>query len=58
MNIRIPQLVTNNEDVNKAFRIAISDIIASIAIHKNGILEEAKEVIYAGLGYEICYCPL
>lgn len=52
MNIRIPQLVTNNEDVNKAFRIAISDIIASIAIHKNGILEEAKEVIYAGLGYD------
>ena len=52
MRIEIPQLITNNENVNKAFRIAISDIVASIATHKDGLLQEPQEVIYAGLGYD------
>lgn len=52
MRVNIPQLITNNDDVNKAFRIAISDIVASIATHKDGLLKEPEEVIYAGLGYD------
>lgn len=52
MRIEIPQLITNNEEVNKAFRIAVSDIVASIAFHKDGLLNEHREVIYAGLGYD------
>ena len=52
MKINIPQLITNNESINKAFRIAISDIVASISMHKAGLLNEAAEVIYAGLGYD------
>lgn len=53
MRIEIPQLITNNENINKAFRIAISDIVASIATHKDGLLTEPQEVIYAGLGYDM-----
>lgn len=53
MKVEIPQLITNNEDINRAFRIAISDIIANFSMHKDGFLEESKEVIYAGMGYEM-----
>lgn len=53
MRIEIPQLITNNEDINKAFRIAISDVIASINLHKDGLLDKEKEVIYAGMGYDM-----
>ena len=52
MNITIPQLITNDDSINKAFRIAISDIVANIAMHKDGLLNELSEVIYAGLGYD------
>lgn len=48
----IPQLITNNENINKAFRIAISDIVANILPYKDGLLSEPEEVIYAGLGYD------
>lgn len=53
MRIEIPQLITNNEEVNRAFRIAVSDITANIVTHKDGLLTEPKEVIYAGLGYDM-----
>lgn len=52
MRINIPQLKTNNENINKAFRIAMSDIVANIATYKDGLLKDACEVIYAGLGYD------
>lgn len=52
MKIEIPQLITNNEDINRAFRIAVSDIVGSIALHKDELLAKPKEVIYAGLGYD------
>lgn len=51
MKIELPQLITNNDDINRAFRIAVSDIIANITMHKDGLLKEPKEVIYAGMGY-------
>lgn len=51
MKIEIPQLITDNYNMNTAFRIAISDIVLNIATHKAGLLNEPKEVIYAGLGY-------
>ncbi len=51
MKVNIPQLITNNENINKAFRIAVSDIISNVALYKDGILTEPKEVICAGLGY-------
>lgn len=52
MNVNIPQLITNDENINKAFRIAVSDIISNITFFKDGILKEEKEVICAGLGYD------
>ena len=51
MRIEIPQLETNDDNINKAFRTAYSDIIASIWKHKDGLLKEEKEVILAGMGY-------
>jgi len=53
MKVEIPQLITNNEEINRAFRIAVSDIIANFAMHKDGLLKEHQEVIYAGMGYEM-----
>ena len=51
MKIEIPQMITNKIEVNKAFRTAISDIVSNFAIHKDGFLTEAQEVIYAGMWY-------
>ncbi len=51
MKIEIPQLITNNIEVNKAFRIAVSDIVANITLHSSSLFDESKEVIYAGIGY-------
>ena len=52
MKIEIPQLTTNNEEVNRAFRIAVSDITANIIKRKDGTLTVPEDVIYAGLGYD------
>lgn len=52
MKMNIPQFISNNENINKAFRIAISDIVANIATYKDGILTKPEEVIFAGLGYD------
>lgn len=52
MRYDLPVLKTNNESVNKAFRIAYSDIISNIVPAKSGLLDKESEVIYAGMGYE------
>ena len=46
-----PFLVTDNDAVNKAYRIAIADLRANILPFKDGLLDEEKPVIIAGLGY-------
>ena len=46
-----PFLVTDNDAVNKAYRIAIADLQANILPFKDGLLDEEKPVIIAGLGY-------
>lgn len=51
MNIEIPQLVTDNIDVNKAFRIAYSDLVSNIVLYKDGLLEKEELVLQAGLRY-------
>lgn len=46
-----PYLVTDNRSVNRAYRMAISNLFGNIMPFKDGILENAQPCILAGLGY-------
>ena len=46
-----PYFVTDNPSVNCAYRMAISNLFGNILPFKDGVLEEAKPCILAGLGY-------
>lgn len=46
-----PFFITDNDAVNKAYRLATADLQANILPFKDGILESEKPVIIAGLGY-------
>ena len=46
-----PFFTTDNDAVNKAYRLATADLQANILPFKDGILESKKPVIIAGLGY-------
>ena len=52
MNFHFPIFISDNETVNKAFRIAYSDMVSKIFLHKDGLLEEEKTVLLAGTGYQ------
>lgn len=49
--LNAPYLITNDRKINRAFRIAIATLFGNIFPFKDGLLEEAKPVILAGLGY-------
>lgn len=51
-SINIPIFKTNNKEISEAFKIAYSDLIASITPYNNGLIDEEKPVIMAGLGYD------
>ncbi len=42
---------TDNEKVNTAYHIAVSDLYGNIKPYQGGVLEEEKPVIIAGMGY-------
>jgi glycogen debranching enzyme len=44
-------LVTGREDVNRAFRIALGDVIGNITPFQSGLLEKPAAAILAGLDY-------
>ena len=46
-----PYLSTTNDSINKAYRLAVATLYANIYPFKDGILEEHKPVVIAGLGY-------
>ena len=46
-----PYLRTSNEKINTAYRLALSTLTCNLLPFKDGILEEEKSVIIAGLGY-------
>ncbi|MEO7002490.1 MAG: hypothetical protein ABI068_11740, partial [Ktedonobacterales bacterium] len=48
----VPSLVTDDAEIDLAFRIALGDLVSSIAPFKDRLLEEAAPVFLAGLGYE------
>ena len=50
--LKIPYFISDNKEINEAYRLAISSIIANILPFKDGILEKEEPVIIAGLGYK------
>ncbi len=50
--MNFPYLITDNKDINTAYRLAVANLAANILLFKDGILEEEKPVIIAGLGYK------
>lgn len=50
--IHIPSLVTDHNGVNRAFRIAVGDLMGNVARYRNGLLEQESLVILAGLDYD------
>ena len=47
-----PFLLTDNKDINTAYRLAIATLSANILPFKDGILYDDEPVIIAGLGYK------
>jgi len=48
---RIPYLETGSAEVNRAFRIAIGDLMSNIVPFKDGLLPQEVEVVMAGMDY-------
>lgn len=48
----LPALKTNHSDVNKAFRIAIGDLMTNVQPFGGGMLESERLAILAGLNYD------
>jgi len=46
-----PYLITDNGSVNRAYRMAVANLFGNIMPFKDGILDEEKPCILAGLGY-------
>ncbi len=47
-----PSLHTNDPAINRAYRIALGDLLGNIQPFKDGLLEEPQPVILAGLDYD------
>lgn len=47
----LPVLKTGNEQIDKAFRIALGDIVGNILPFKDGLLENEENVFIAGMDY-------
>ena len=47
----IPTLNTDNKTIDKAFRVAVGDLVGNIMLFKGGLLETPTPVILAGLDY-------
>jgi len=49
--LNLPLLTTNDDIVNRAFRIALGDLSGNIALFKDGLLSRPQPCILAGLDY-------
>lgn len=49
--ISTPYLITDNKQINLAYRLAIGTVAGNISLYKAGILEEERPCMLAGLGY-------
>ena len=46
-----PYIKTDNEKINTAYHIAVSDLYGNIKPYKGGLLKKETPVIIAGMGY-------
>lgn len=46
-----PYIKTDNEKINTAYHIAVSDLYGNIKPYRGGLLERETPVIIAGMGY-------
>lgn len=51
IHMNIPYLQTGDRCIDKAFRIAVGDLVGNIHPLKKGLLSEERPVIYAGIHY-------
>jgi len=49
--VSVPYLQTDNPQINRAFRIAIGDVMGNVGMHRSGLLQSRQLVILAGLDY-------
>jgi glycogen debranching enzyme len=50
-DVRVPAVKTNNPMLDRAFRIAVGDLLGNVAPYRSGLLKEPAPVMLAGLGY-------
>ncbi len=43
---------SSSEILNKAYRIAVGDIVGNIALYHNGLMKESAPCLYAGIDYD------
>jgi glycogen debranching enzyme len=51
-NPEIPFLVSDDAELNTAFRIALGDLVGNIAPHQSGLLDQPAPAVLAGLEYD------
>ena len=51
MSCYLPHLHTGDREIDRAFRIAIGNLVGNIVPHKSGLLDRPKPVVMAGLDY-------
>src|SRR5262245_29241144 len=47
-----PELKTSNSAINRAYRIAMGDLLSNIRMFRDGLLNEPQPVLLAGLDYD------
>jgi len=47
-----PEMKTSNRDVNRAYRIAMGDLLSNVRMFRDGLLDQPLPVLLAGLDYD------
>jgi hypothetical protein len=50
--VKLPWLRTSSETINRAYRIALGDLVGNIQLFQDGLLESPEPCILAGLEYD------
>ena len=48
----LPSLSSDNDDVDRAWRLALDDLMSNICLYQEGLLKEKAPVMLAGSGYD------
>src|ERR1051325_330406 len=47
-----PELKTSSQSINRAYRIAVGDVLGNICLFQDGLLDQPKPTLLAGLDYD------